>query len=195
MTFVSSRLTAAVAVVIVLTASACSYGPDASSGPYASTSAGLPDPSPCVVPANWSVPEQVGALWRCELAAAGVPASEAARLAADAVTLSHCESSWNASALAYAGRFRSTPHPVTGRTHSEAGVFQLSAVDVELFVPGGAPAALDSQANIVGAARLFLSRYLTGGRLAGFSPWPCATRVLPGFPDGPDTLPAWAWRY
>jgi hypothetical protein len=152
-------------------------------------------PAGCDVPASWGVPEQIGALWRCELATAGVPPAEAAQLAAEAVVLAHCESAWNPSALAYAGQFRTVPHPVTGREHTEAGVFQLSAIDAELFVPGGPPALTDSRANIVGAARLFLSRYLGGGRLAGFSPWACAPRVIPGFPGAPDRLPDWAFAY
>lgn len=149
----------------------------------------------CDVPAVWSVPEQVGELWRCELRAAGVPDADASRIAAEAVVLSHCESAWNPSALAYAGQFSTVPHPLTGRVHTEAGVFQLSARDAELFVPGGADAVLDARANIVGAARLFLSRFLSAGRLAGFSAWPCAPQVIPGFPDAPDELPSWALSY
>jgi hypothetical protein len=159
--------------------------PDTSSQPSAE----------CTAPANLGVPEQIGELWRCELERAGVPTAQIPQLVADAVTLAHCESSWNPSAVAFAGRYRSAPHPQTGQIYTQSGVFQLTDADAALFVPGGAQAALDPRANIVGAARLFLSRYLAGGRLAGFSPWPCAAQVLPGFPAAPPQLPDWAWLY
>lgn len=152
-------------------------------------------PTECTAPANLGVPEQVGELWRCELARAGVPSSQIPQLVADAVTLSHCESSWNPSAVAFAGRYRSIPHPQTGQIHTQSGVFQLTEADAERFVPGGFQAVLDPRANIVGAARLFLSRHLAGGRQSGFSPWPCASQVLPGFPAAPPQLPDWAWLY
>ena len=179
---VSSRLLAAAALLAV-------GGGCAQPGGPTEPSAG------CDVPAVWSVPEQVGELWRCELRGAGVAEAEVVRIAAEAVALSHCESAWNASALAYAGQFASTAHPLTGRVHTEAGVFQLSASDAEMFVPGGRAAVLDARANITGAARLFLSRYHGGGSLAGFSPWPCAAQVIPGFPGAPDQLPSWALLY
>jgi hypothetical protein len=169
----------------------------------ASMLAACAPPSPqtegaCSAPVAWSIPEQVAELWRCELSAAGLTPQDAAGLAADAVVLSSCESAWNPAAVAYGGRYVTSPNPLTGTLHSAAGVFQLRRSDADEFVPGGYREVLDPQANIVGAARLFLAGYRAGGRQAGFAPWPCATddpSVLPGFPGGPAALPSWAYRY
>jgi hypothetical protein len=140
------------------------------------------------------VPELVVELWVCELLAAGVPADAAVELALDAVVLSHCESAWNPAVVAFAGRYRDVPRPLDGRIYTQAGVFQLTREQADRHVPGGYAAALDPQANIVGAARLFAARY-PEGRLAAFSGWGCAPLVLPGFADGPAALPSWAELY
>lgn len=152
--------------------------------------------SACNPPANASIPDLVARIFRCRLSAAGIQGEEQKKVVAEAVVVSKCASNWSAGAMAFDGKFRTTPYPLTGETYSQAGVFMLSQDLAQRFVPGGYNNVQDPVANINGAASLWLSS-------GSWGPWPCATGaksivsqpgpVLPQF--GGPSLPKEAFSY
>lgn len=151
-----------------------------------------------------TVPQMIGAIWRCRLGEAGISGGEADRIVAEAVVVAKCESGWNTSAVAFGGKYVSTPHPKTGSRYSAAGVFQFIRGTANSWIPGGYANVHDPVANIDAASRLFLNGYQTGGSQGGWRPWECAVGALSGgsfraqgvLPQfGGDALPDWAYQY
>lgn len=157
----------------------------------------------CNPPRSYTVPQMIGAIWRCRLDQAGITGSTQRQIVAEAVVVAKCESGWNSSAVVFNGRYLNTPHPRTGMRYSAAGVFQFIRGSANTWVPGGYANVKDPVANIDGAARYFISNYKRGGRRVGWAPWACAAvndgfakkSVLPGFPGGPSSLPSYAYQY
>lgn len=150
--------------------------------------------TPNCAPAGLPVANQVAAIFRCRLAREGVVGPQAEQVVAEALVVSRCESGWNPSAAAFAGRFATTEHPATGLRYTQQGVFMLSA-DVARagWVRGGVDARTDTVANINAAASLWLTTRswvqfgcATGG---GFEQGP----ALPQY--GGPALPEWAYLY
>lgn len=151
--------------------------------------------APDCAPAGIPVANMVAAIFRCRLDRAGVTGTEQDTVVAQALTVARCESGWNASARAYAGRYLSAPNPADGRTYTHAGVFMIDAERAAGWVPGGAAKLLDPVANINGAASLWLAT-------RGWEQFGCATGTVGGFEAGPvlpqfggPKLPAWASQY
>ena len=146
------------------------------------------------------VPRVVADIFRCRLLEAGVDEAEAARIATEAVVVSHCESKWDPDAVVFDGRYRDQPHP-NGNRYSAAGVFQFIRRTADIWIDGGYGQVTDPRRNIDAAARLFISNRARG--YGGWGDWACvaandgfrATSVLPGWPGGPAALPEWASRY
>lgn len=138
--------------------------------------------------ASGPVPDMIVSLWDCMLRQEGLPPDVAQERALDALVVAHCESAWNPAVVAYAGRYRTAPHPVTGRTHTEAGVFLLTREEADRHIEGGYGAVLDAEKNIRAAAEVYLEL-----RSAGedpFSRWSCARSML-----APGERPSWVETY
>lgn len=153
--------------------------------------------TPNCAPAGIAVANQVASIFRCRLAREGIVGADQEQVVAEALTISRCESGWNATAAAFGGRFAATTHPVTGRTYTHRGVFMLTQAQAQAgWVDGGLDAVNDPAANINAAASLWLA---TGG----WEQFGCATGADPdGFEMGPvlpvyggPDLPAWARLY
>lgn len=162
-------------------------------GADASSSLGTPNCNPAGMP----IANQVAAIFRCRLARDGIVGPEQQQVVAEALTISRCESGWNATAAAFGGRFASNAHPLTGHIYSHRGVFMLpEEVTRSGWVVGGMDAVNDPIANINAAASLWLST-------RGWEQFGCATGADPGgFEAGPvlplyggPALPAWAHTY
>lgn len=157
----------------------------------------------CSPPSSLSVPEMIGAVWRCRLGQAGIDGAERERIVAEAVVVARCESNWNPNVVVFNGRYTRTPHPRTGLRYTAAGVFQFIDSSANRWVAGGYANVHDPIANIDGAARYFIAERRAGRPGAGWGPWACAmandgfatASVLPGYPQGPAELPGWAWSY
>jgi hypothetical protein len=155
----------------------------------------------CGVVQHGEVPHLVAEIFRCRLRGAGYGEEEARRVAAEAVVIARCESSWNPGAVVFNGQYLSQPHPDTGKLYSAAGVFQFIRSTADRWIEGGYGSALDPSRNIDAAARLYLHNRARG--LGGWEDWACAaandgfkaTSELPGWPGGPAALPSWAWSY
>lgn len=147
-------------------------------------------------PAGLPVANQVAAIFRCRLAREGIvgPAQDTA--VAEALVVSRCESGWNPTAAAFAGRYATTPHPGTGRLYTHRGVFMLTTEQATAgWVPNGIDGLTDPVANINAAASLWLTT-------RGWEQFGCATGVPEGFEAGPvlpqyggPDLPDWAHQY
>jgi hypothetical protein len=165
----------------------------------------LPDarvqPAACVDAGTGDVPHLVAAIFRCHLRQAGWAEPDVARVAAEAVTVSHCESLWDPAAVVFDGRYLEARHPRTGYRYSAAGVFQFIRATADRWIDGGYANVTDARRNIDAAARLYLHNRASG--LAGWDDWACAAAndgfkqgsVLPGWPGGPPALPDWALQY
>lgn len=157
----------------------------------------------CTPAASLSVPEMIGAIWRCRLDEAGITGAERDRIVAEALTVARCESNWNTNVVVFGGRYTHAPHPQTGLRYTAAGVFQFIDSSANAWIDGGYGNVHDPAANIDGAARYFIAERRAGRPGNGWGPWACAmvndgfaTRsVLPGYPGGPARLPDWAWQY
>jgi hypothetical protein len=148
----------------------------------------------CSPPSSLSVPQIIASVFRCRLEAAGIDPTTTATEVASALVVSRCESSWNPAALAFGGRWLTTPDPATNRTYDNAGVFMLSSTQARTYVPGGPAARTSTSASANGAASL----WLTTRSWAAFG---CATGhgafdagpVLPQY--GGPPLPAWSLAF
>lgn len=157
-------------------------------------------PANCDPNGSLSVPEMIGAIWRCKLTAAGIVGAHQDRVVAEAVTVAEAESGFNTYAVAFGGRWLHTPHP-DGNIYSAAGVFQFIRSTADRYIDGGYGNVHDPVANISAAADLWIDGYQAGRD--PWSPWEAAAvngnfateSVLPGYPGGPDQLPTWAWQY
>lgn len=143
------------------------------------------NPSPGI-----SVPEMIGAIWRCRLGDAGITGGEQARVVAEAVMVAQCESGWKPTAFIHGGKYANTPNPVDGLYYTARGVFQFIRVSGDNWIEGGWANADDPVANIDAAARYYL--YERGQGREGWGPWSCR-RVLPQY--GGKALPEWAYQY
>lgn len=126
---------------------------------------------PCQQPGTPSPTEMISSIWGCMLVPAGLPKSEQDIAVSFAVEVARCASGWDPAAVAYGGRFIDTPHPDTGRTHDEAGLFALSRPVADAFVPGGYGAATSAGPAAEGAARIWLTERAAGR--SGWDPFPC----------------------
>lgn len=162
-------------------------------GADGSSSLGTPNCSPTGI----SAANQVASIFRCRLARAGVVGVEQERVVAEALTVSRCESGWNATAAAFGGRFATTPNPRTGLTYTHRGIFMLTQDQANAgWVVGGSDALTDPIANINAAASLWLTTHgweqfgcATGAATDGFELGP----VLPQY--GGPALPDWSHLY
>ena len=147
----------------------------------------------CNPPASYSSPQIIAAVFRCRLAAAGIPAETVKNVVASALVVSACESEWNPNARAFAGKWATTPYPVDGRTYTNEGLFMINQADAETYGISGAPMT-DPVANANAAASMWLASN-------SFEDFGCATGrgvfdhgpVLPYF--GGPALPSWAFAY
>ncbi len=147
------------------------------------------------------VPSLVASIFRCRMRKVGYTEADSARIAAEAVTVSQCESAWDPVAVVFDGRYVTTPHPATGYRYTAAGVFQFIRKTADLWIDGGYANVTDARRNIDAAARLYADNRARG--FGGWDDWACAAAndgfkvgsVLPGWPGGPAALPAWAWTY
>ena len=122
----------------------------------------------------------------------------ARQMAAEAVVVAHCESRFDPNAVVFDGRYRDARHP-NGNHYSAAGVFQFIRKTANRWINGGYSNVHDIRLNIDAAARLFIHNRSRGYR--GWDDWACAAAndgfkvgsVLPGWPGGPQHLPAWAY--
>lgn len=183
--------------------------PKAATAPKAVTA---PRPTPTTVPApvavadpcaptpGTAVPDLVASIFRCRLTP-HLGAERARHVAAEAVVVAECESAFDPAAVVFDGQYLQRRHPQTGMYYSATGVFQFIRTIADQFIEGGYAAATDPVANTEGAVRLYLDSLTKGGR--GWESWECAavngsfrpTSVLPGWPGGPPTLPAWAFQH
>lgn len=161
-----------------------------------------PEPRTTCSPApETPVPDMVGAIFRCRLAAAGFAPDDVRRITAEAVAVAQCESEFDPHAVVFDGRYRDAAHPATGSRYSATGVFQFIRDRADRWIEGGYANATDPAANIDAAARVYIHNVQRG--YPGWSDWACAaandgfraTSVLPGWPGGPAELPAWAWEH
>ena len=147
------------------------------------------------------VPRVVADIFRCRAEEAGYSAADAKRIAVEAVVVAQCESLFDADVVVFDGRYLDTPHPRTGSRYSAAGVFQFIRSTADKWIEGGYAEVTDARRNIDAAARLYLHNRDQG--IPGWNDWACAAAhdgfkvgsVLPGWPGGPQHLPAWAYRY
>lgn len=164
--------------------------------------AGAPDSTAAALsaadcaPAGVPIPNMVAAIFRCRLAREMVTGPEQDRVVAEALVVSRCESGWNASARAFAGRFAEAANPADGRRYTQAGVFMIGRDLADGgWLTGGYRAVADPVANINAAASLWLST-------RGWEQFGCAVGVTGGFEAGPvlpqhggPELPSWAAAY
>lgn len=172
-------------------------------GTPGNTSPGAPVAANCNPPSTYTVPQMIASIFGCRLSQAGIHGAQKATIIAQAEVVSKCESSWNPSAVALGGRYMYTPDPATGMRYTATGVFQFITTSAQAYVPGGFAAATNPVANIQGAATYFLAELHGGNPSHPWTPWACAgandgfakSSVLPGYPGGPSSLPAWAYSY
>lgn len=146
-------------------------------------------------PGNVSTPTMVAQIFRCRLDIAGITGESQDKIVAEALVVSRCESGWNPLALAFAGKFRNSPHPVSDMTYDQGGVFMLSAEESERLMTAGYKDVHNPVANINAAASLWLISQ-------DWSSWGCATGAGELFEAGPELpqyggpeLPSWAKSY
>lgn len=155
----------------------------------------------CREAGDGDVPTVVAEIFRCRLERAGYAPDEVRQVAAEAVVVAQCESLWDPAAVVFDGRYLHQAHPRTGNRYSAAGVFQFIRATANDWIEGGYPYVFDAGRNIDAAARLYLHNRANGYR--GWEDWACAAAhdgfkvgsVLPGWPGGPEALPAWAFEY
>jgi hypothetical protein len=160
-----------------------------------------PHPIDCSPAPETSVPTMVASIFRCHLIEAGYEPARVRTIAAEAVAVAECESHFDPEAVIFDGRYRDVAHPVTGDRYSGAGVFQFIRRTADLWIEGGYANVTDPVANIDAAARIYISNEARG--FPGWSDWACAAAndgfrsrsVLPGWPGGPDQLPAWTFEH
>ncbi len=109
----------------------------------------------CSAPASTPIDQMIDRVFTCELLSLGVPRSVADTAANEADRVAWCESRFDPNAIAYGGRYVTTPHPVTGYRYTAAGLFQIIRRTADAYVPGGYAAAFDPVSNIRGAAILW----------------------------------------
>jgi hypothetical protein len=147
----------------------------------------------CDPAASSPVPVMVAEIWRCVLAENGVSSATAKPVVAQAEVVSLCESSWNAQAIAYGGKYATTPDPITGSTVTNEGVFMLTSSEMAQYGISGS-SGTDAVANITAAAQLWSAT-------KSFVAFGCATGhggfgsgpVLPQY--GGPPVPDWAYTY
>lgn len=137
-----------------------------------------------------SVPEMIGAIWRCRLRGKGYGSAEIEKIVQEALVVARCESEWNPSAFIYGGRYAYTPHPKYGRVFTARGVFQFLRASGDTWIEGGWANAEDPVANIDAAARYYIWEREKGRE--GWGPWECRTR-LPQY--GGPPIPDYAKKY
>ncbi len=150
--------------------------------------AGLSD---CNPNGGLSVPEMIGAIFRCRLDEAGYSPADRERIVAEAVVVAKCESGWHTDVIAYGGRYLHTPNPATGKYYSAKGVFQFIKTSAERWIPGGWANADDPVLNIDGAVRYYMWEREQGRE--GWQPWSCRNTYLPQY--GGNSIPSWAYNY
>lgn len=145
-------------------------------------------------PQGSNVPTMVAQIFRCRLEEAGLDTKSVDSVVAQALVVSRCESGWNPDAMAYGGRFRNEPNPISSKTYSQAGVFMLTSDEANYLIEGGYSNVSDPGANINAAASIWL--------LSGWERWGCATGNGELFEEGPvlpeyggPALPQWAQTY
>jgi len=154
---------------------------------------------PCRPAPGTPIPNMVAEIFRCRLAGHLAPET-AARVAAEAVVVAQCESRFDPDAVVFDGAFVNRAHPRTGMRYTATGVFQFIRATADTYLEGGYAHATDPVRNIEAAVALYLDNRANGGR--GWESWECsgvngafrARSVLPGWPGGPPTLPAWAFE-
>lgn len=145
------------------------------------------------------IDHMVADIFRCRLSLAGRSPAEIRTVVAEAVTVAKCESNFDTRAVVFDGKYLHQAHPRTGYRYSAAGVFQFIRATADTWITGGYTNVHDPVANIDAAARLYLHNSDRG--LRGWEDWACVAvndgfahrSVLPGWPGGPDALPAWAY--
>ena len=160
-----------------------------------------PHPIDCSPAPETPVPTMVASIFRCHLIEAGYEPARVRTIAAEAVAVAECESHFDPEAVIFDGRYRDVAHPATGDRYSGAGVFQFIRRTADLWIEGGYGNVTDPVANIDAAARIYISNEARG--FPGWSDWACAAAndgfrsrsVLPGWPGGPDQLPAWTFEH
>lgn len=154
----------------------------------------------CTPPDDTPVAAMVAAIFRCRLTDAGFAPEEVEYATAEAVTVAHCESGFDPDAVIFDGRYVNSPHPATGEYYTAAGVFQFIRPIGDGWIDGGYANVHDPVENIDAAARLYIANLRQG--YPPWSDWACAAvndgfathSVLPGWPGGPERLPAWAFE-
>lgn len=160
-----------------------------------------PYPIDCAPAPATPVPDMVASIFRCRLLEAEYAPERVRTIAAEAVAVAECESHFDPEAVIFDGRYRDVAHPGTGDRYSGAGVFQFIRRTADLWIEGGYANVADPVANIDAAARIYVSNEARG--FPGWSDWACAAAndgfrsrsVLPGWPGGPDQLPAWSFEH
>lgn len=150
--------------------------------------------TPNCEPNGIPIANQISSIFRCRLSREGIVGPEQDKVVAEALTVSRCESGWNATAAAFAGRYATTPHPITGKTYTNKGVFMLTDTHVqEAWLDNGDP--LNPIANINAAAKLWITT-------RSWDEFGCATGTTDGFQAGPvlpqyggPDVPDWAFLY
>lgn len=144
-------------------------------------------------PVGGTVQQNVAAIFRCRLSAAGIDTLKTQTAVSEALVIAQCASGWNASTVAYGGRYVNEPNPNDGRLYTEKGVFALRD---EIFTSSWATGdALNAVDNINAAASLWLATQ-------DFSAFACASGTDTGFDVGPvlpqyggPSLPDWVYDY